>query len=167
MALLRMILREQPQVINEDQGRPGRGSCRGKTTFMTIANAASSTVGKKANMEDAANRAPDDLPVIRDNIKKGFLETQSKVNSWVTNLKKRIDGEDEVEPQNRSKPVTGYRQPSYGGRKSGDDQRRSQDQERYDADPEVLGDDFTGLQIKDTEGTILFFGIIYFNSMCH
>lgn len=113
-------------------------------------------------MEDVTNRAPDDLPVIRDNIKKGFLETQSKVNSWVTNLRKRIDGEDEVEPQSRSNPVTGYRQPSFGGSKSGDYQRRSQDQERYDADPEVLGDDFTGLQIKDTEGTILFLSIIYF-----
>jgi len=26
----------------------------------------------------------DDLPVIKENIRKGFLETQSKVNQWVT-----------------------------------------------------------------------------------
>jgi len=102
---------------------------------------------------------PDDLPVIRDNIKKGFLETQSKVNSWVTHLRKKIDGDDEVDPQGHSKPATGYRQPSFGGRRSGDYQRRSQDHERYDADPEVLGDDFTGLQSKDTGGTVSSFSV--------
>jgi hypothetical protein len=154
MALLRTLLREQFQGINEDQGRPSRDSRRGKTTFTTIANAVSLTVRKGANMKDAADRASDDLPVIRDNIKKGFLETQSKVNSWVTNLRKKIDGDDELDPQGRSKPATGYRQPSFSGRRSGDYQRRSQDQERYDADPEVLGDDFTGLQLKDTGGTV-------------
>jgi len=36
----------------------------------------------------------DDLPVIRENLRKGFVETQKTVNSWITNLKKRIDGED-------------------------------------------------------------------------
>lgn len=96
----------------------------------------------------------DDLPVIRDNIKKGFLETQSKVNSWVTNLRKKIDGDDDAEGQ--AVPATGFRsgsvQSQYGGRRSGDYQRRSQDQDRYDADPKVLGDDFTGLNLRDTEG---------------
>lgn len=28
-------------------------------------------------------------------MKKGFLETQNKVNGWITTLKKRIDGEDD------------------------------------------------------------------------
>src|SRR5271167_1933442 len=37
----------------------------------------------------------DDLPVIKENLRKGFLETQSKVNGWITNLKKKIDGEDD------------------------------------------------------------------------
>ena len=97
----------------------------------------------------------DDLPVIRDSIKKGFLETQSKVNSWVTNLRKKIDGDDD-EAQNRPAPATGFRsgysQSQYGGRGSGDFQRRSQDQDRYDADPQVLGDDFTKLHLKEPEG---------------
>ncbi|KAL8709477.1 MAG: hypothetical protein Q9220_005860 [cf. Caloplaca sp. 1 TL-2023] len=97
-----------------------------------------------------------DLPVIRDNIKKGFLETQSKVNSWVANLKKKIDGEDDDGFQGRPPPAaSGYsagafRQPSTG-RRSGDYPRRSADHDRYDADPQVLGDDFTDLQLKDGE----------------
>lgn len=102
----------------------------------------------------------DDLPIIRDNIKKGFLETQSKVNSWVTNLRKKIDGEEDDNIEgSRPPPASGYssgpigatRQPSYG-RRSGDYKRRSTDHERYDADPQVLGDDFTGLQLRDAEG---------------
>lgn len=84
----------------------------------------------------------DDLPAIRENLRKGFLETQSKVNSWVTNLKKRIDGDDlEEEPQQN------YEQPSPYGRP-----RRSGDRERYDADPQVLGDDFSALELRDSEG---------------
>ncbi|KAE8379442.1 hypothetical protein BDV26DRAFT_291312 [Aspergillus bertholletiae] len=90
----------------------------------------------------------DDLPVIRDNIRKGFLETQTKVNSWVQNLKKRLDGED----QDETPSSQGYRN---GGdaqtRRSGELGRRSGDRERYDADPQVLSDDFSALEMRDTE----------------
>ncbi|KAL8674966.1 MAG: hypothetical protein Q9168_000669 [Polycauliona sp. 1 TL-2023] len=60
--------------------------------------------------EDERERSfiDDDLPVIRDNIRKGFLETQAKVNSWVTNFKKKIDGEDDDEfppPRKSSRPL--------------------------------------------------------------
>ncbi|CAL5873514.1 uncharacterized protein PFLUO_LOCUS7794 [Penicillium psychrofluorescens] len=90
----------------------------------------------------------DDLPVIRDNIKKGFLETQTKVNSWVANLKKRIDGEDvDEEDDGYSAPPQTYGPP----RRSGDMSRRSGDRERYDADPQVLGDDFSALELRDSE----------------
>ncbi|KAL9013825.1 MAG: hypothetical protein Q9173_001501, partial [Seirophora scorigena] len=99
----------------------------------------------------------DDLPVIRDNIKKGFLETQSKVNSWVAVLKKKIDGEEDDDFQGRPIPAaTGYsagaaRQSNQSGfgRRSGEYPRRSADHDRYDADPQVLGDDFTDLQLRD------------------
>lgn len=89
----------------------------------------------------------DDLPVIRDNLKKGFLETQSKVNttvnSWITNLKKRIDGDDVDSEQQ------GYQSGSSGQyRRSGDGGRRSGDYGRYDADPELLSDDFAGIQMN-------------------
>jgi hypothetical protein len=30
--------------------------------------------------------------------------------------------------------------------------RRSGDRERYDADPQVLSDDFSALELRDTEG---------------
>ena len=100
----------------------------------------------------------DDLPVIRDNIKKGFFETQSKVNSWVSTLRKRIDGdEDEGYQGAPSRTGSGYNtgppQHQYGNRRSADIGRRSGDRERYDADPQVLGDDFTSLQLRDEEGT--------------
>jgi len=87
----------------------------------------------------------DDLPIIRENLKKGFLETQSKVNGWITNLRKKIDGEDEDGPQqgyNAGSSSTQYR-----GRRSGDG-RQSGDYGRYDADPQVLSDDFAGIQLN-------------------
>jgi hypothetical protein len=90
----------------------------------------------------------DDLPVIRDNLKKGFLETQSKVNGWITNLKKRIDGEDVDEPQQGYTPGSSNQ---YRQRRSGDG-RQSGDYGRYDADPEVLSDDFAGIQMN-ADGT--------------
>ncbi|MCJ1379020.1 ubiquitin-binding protein cue5 [Xylographa soralifera] len=95
----------------------------------------------------------DDLPVIRDNIRKGFMETQSKVNSFINNLKKRIDGDDEEGVQRPpARTATGYssgQTQQYGVRRSGDIGRRSGDRDRYDADPQVLGDDFATLQIHD------------------
>jgi len=101
----------------------------------------------------------DDLPVIRENIRKGFLETQSKVNSWVTNLKKKIDGEDEGDFQGPPTRATqGYNagppQQMYGIRRSGELGRRSGDRERYDADPQVLSDDFAALQLRHEEGIV-------------
>ena len=104
-------------------------------------------------MQSACTDNPlDDLPVIRDNIKKGFLETQSKVNSFITNLKKRIDGdEDDNPPQQPARTGrrhnTGTTQQQYGGRRSGD-------RDRYDADPQVLDDDFANLQLRDETGKL-------------
>lgn len=34
------------------------------------------------------------------------------------------------------------------------DGRRSGDRDRYDADPQVLGDDFSALELRDAEGRI-------------
>ncbi len=94
------------------------------------------------------------MPIIKDNIKKGFLETQSTVNKWVNSLKKKIDGEDEDNFQGRQ-PQQGYPIPQQSsGRRSNEFGRRSADRERYDADPQVLGDDFAGLQMRDNEGTV-------------
>lgn len=100
--------------------------------------------------EKEYNFFDDDLPVIRENIRKGFLDTQTKVSSWVQTLKKRIDGEDDEEDQGHT--AHGYTEESYGRpRRSGDLGRRSGDRERYDADPQVLSDDFSALELRDTE----------------
>jgi hypothetical protein len=93
----------------------------------------------------------DDLPVIKENLRKGFIETQNRVNGWITNLKKRMDGDGEdVSPQQ------GYSSPGsdpYRSRRSGDG-RQSSDYNRYDADPELLSDDFAGIQMKSDDGKL-------------
>lgn len=102
----------------------------------------------------------DDLPVIKDQLKKGFFETQKTVNSFITNLKKRIDGDDGDDLQGRSSSHPTYQSDSiqgqtphqYPGKRSGEYAGRSGDRERYDADPQVLGDDFTGLHLRDETG---------------
>jgi CUE domain len=102
----------------------------------------------------------DDLPMIRDNIRKGFLETQSTVNKWVTNFKKKLDGEDdEAFSSQPARPGQAYQAGGHGylnyGRRSSEMARRSADRERYDADPQVLGDDFSTLELRDAEGKAL------------
>jgi hypothetical protein len=90
----------------------------------------------------------DDLPIIKENLKKGFLETQNTVNGWLTNLKKKIDGVDEDDGPSSSQARYGASNAPYRSRRSGDG-RQSGDYNRYDADPHVLGDDFGGIQLND------------------
>lgn len=103
----------------------------------------------------------DDLPVIRKNIEQGFRETQSKVNKWVGDLMKKIDGEPEeydeygnptapssVRPRQNFGPSQSDQ--AYGIRKSAET-RRSADHNRYDTDNRVLGDDFEALELRDDE----------------
>ncbi|KZZ96872.1 CUE domain protein [Moelleriella libera RCEF 2490] len=83
----------------------------------------------------------DDLPVIRENLRKGFLDTQTKVNSWITNLRKRIEDtfdESEENTQTPGQPI----------RREGEPSRRSGDYDRYDADPQLLGDDLAGMKLS-------------------
>lgn len=118
------------------------------------------------------NREPnffdDDLPVIRKNIEQGFRETQTKVNKWIVDFKKKLDGEpDEYDqygnPVQRASSSQGQGQYQgrqnygssqsdqlYGIRKSAE-QRRSADRERYDSDNRVLGDNFEALELRDDE----------------
>ncbi|EKG16587.1 Ubiquitin system component Cue [Macrophomina phaseolina MS6] len=101
----------------------------------------------------------DDLPVIQENIKKGFLETQSKLNKFFTDFKKKLDGEEDDEPQPGQAGSSQYRRQNFGpsqsdqmyGIRRSAEGRRSADRERYDADPRVLGDDFAGLELRDNE----------------
>lgn len=105
----------------------------------------------------------DDLPVIKENVRKGFVETQSKVNSWISNFRKRIEGDDDDPlngPPRLEDPPQGRRQnfgssqseQMYGIRRSAERSRRSGDMDRYDSDPRVLDDDFAALELRDEEG---------------
>ena len=100
----------------------------------------------------------DDFAAIRENVRQGFLTTQTTVNKWISNFKKKMDGEDEDEIG--PGPARSQRQdfgPSSGAQMQGINKmaakpRRSTDQDRYDADPQVLSDDFQELELHD-EGT--------------
>lgn len=85
----------------------------------------------------------DDLPVIKENLRKGFLDTQKQVNSWFTTLKKKID-DSYNEEEDESQPSR-HRHDRRSGEGS---RRRSADYERYDADPQVLSDDFAGMRLQ-------------------
>ncbi|KAL8645789.1 MAG: hypothetical protein Q9210_006514 [Variospora velana] len=137
-----------------------RGSSRGRQNQpMTGSTRIDPRQHEAYNDDRERSFIDDDLPVIRDNIKKGFLETQSKVNSWVAVLKKKMDGEEDDDFQAKPTPAAtghgagGARQSNQSGfgRRSGDYPRRSADHDRYDADPQVLGDDFTNLQLRDDD----------------
>lgn len=97
-----------------------------------------------ARQEDERNFIDDDLPIIKENLKKGFFETQKTVNGWLTNLKKKIDGEEGEEESQHAHQNYGAQ---YRGRRSADG-RRSGDYNSYDADPQVLSDDFAGMQMN-------------------
>lgn len=86
----------------------------------------------------------DDLPEIQEQLKKGFQETQVKVNGWFKDLKKKFD-EQFDEEGGSSSAQHGAHQRYAGG--SGESALRSRDYERYDADPQMLGDDFAGMKL--------------------
>lgn len=110
----------------------------------------------------------DDLPEIGRNIQQGFLDTQKKVNSWITNFKKRLDGEPEEEDLYTSSQA-GSRQNSdrwqgrqnfgasqadqlQGIQKMAENQRRSTEAQRYDADPHEFDvNEFERLELRDDE----------------
>lgn len=86
------------------------------------------------------------------------METQTIVNKWITDFRKKIDGEDDEDDLVHPSPSShnqGYHQPqaqpTYGSRRSAEG-RRSGDRDRYDADPRVLDDNFTALELRDDEG---------------
>lgn len=118
----------------------------------------------------------DDLPEIGRNLQQTFVETQKKMGSWINNLRKKIDGEDEEDdlysggasqsgPRRQGSAGVGtgrqnfgssQSEQMYGIRKSAEanasSQRRSTEAQRYDADPHELGDEeFERLEMRDDE----------------
>jgi len=109
--------------------------------------------------KDDSDKGPsffdEDLPVIKENLKKGFLETQTKVTGWFNDFKKRIESPEPSPPE--SAPTSGQyartgarRQTGFAGYEGG---HRPRDGGTYDADPQVLSDDFTHLELRDNTGT--------------
>lgn len=100
----------------------------------------------------------DELPRIQENVRQGFLNTQKTVNRWISDFKKRMDG-DEEEDQGGTSTDGGFRRQNFGpsqsdqlyGISKAGEGRRSGDRERYDADPHVLSDDFTQLELRDDD----------------
>lgn len=102
----------------------------------------------------------DELPEIRKNIEQGFRETQTKVNKWITDFRKKLDGEpDQYDvygnpvPRQHERSNFGPSQSDqmHGIRKSAE-ARRSADRERYDSDNRMIGDDFEALELRDNDG---------------
>lgn len=93
----------------------------------------------------------DDLPVIRDNLRKGFEETQKQVNGWITNIRKKIE-ENFDESEQGGPSGQGQQNPQQGQYARQGPGRRSGDYHRYDADPQVLSDDFAGMKFA-SDGT--------------
>ncbi|KAH7153122.1 hypothetical protein EDB81DRAFT_446860 [Dactylonectria macrodidyma] len=90
-----------------------------------------------------------DLPIIQENLRKGFYETQTKVNGWITNLKKKIEENFDESDEHAGSSAQRQGEPF---RRPGESSRRSGDYDRYDADPEVLSDDFAGMKFS-ADGT--------------
>ena len=88
----------------------------------------------------------DELPVIKENLRKGFRETQTMFNDWFNNMKKRIDGDIEDPNYHDDGPRPGH---GRMGRRPGEPRRRSNDYDRYDADPQLLADDFAGMKFHN------------------
>ncbi|POS87932.1 hypothetical protein EPUL_000191 [Erysiphe pulchra] len=103
--------------------------------------------GRSQNIQEERSFLEDDLPIIKDNLKKGFLETQNKVSNWITLLKKKIDGDDDDDDTHQNHGSTSR------VNKFNDGGRKSDDFSPYDADPQVLGDDFAGIQMH-SDGTL-------------
>lgn len=99
--------------------------------------------GLKPNELSERSFIDDDLPEIQEQLKKGFQETQVKVNGWFKDLKKKFDEQfDEAEGSSSQQGAQ-----RYGAGGSGESSRRSRDYDRYDADPEMLSDDFAGMKL--------------------
>ncbi|KAK6510023.1 ubiquitin-binding protein cue5 [Arthrobotrys musiformis] len=97
----------------------------------------------------------DDLPILRDNLKKGFLDTQTKFNKFITDFGKKLSGEEEDGQHQQQQQGAGRGQ---GQGYQGQGQRSQQYPQRYssrrsgdgyDADPEVIQGDFSHLELRD------------------
>lgn len=94
----------------------------------------------------------DELPQIKENLAKGFNETKEKMNSWVENLRKKIDGDDKQPGVfsgifNNNKGVFGGLNSFASGSEGSKNNSRQRPGKYYDQDPEEIN--FSGINMKD------------------
>ncbi|RKF57912.1 putative cue domain-containing protein [Golovinomyces cichoracearum] len=130
------------QLASRYGNKTGNGSGLTRPVTNTTRRNLTPVISRPSNSQEERSFLEDDLPIIKDNLKKGFLEAQNKVNGWISILKKKIDGEDDEDDTLHS---NGYSSRMY--RNNEERLRRSDEYSPYDADPQVLGDDFAGIQL--------------------
>ncbi|KAK9447225.1 uncharacterized protein V1518DRAFT_421680 [Limtongia smithiae] len=99
----------------------------------------------------------DDLPIIKENLTRGFHETRARVNEWVANFKKKIDGEDEDEDYiTGNSRTTASALPRRGGAPALPRRPNTSSadihigrQQSYDNDPTELDGNFAHLNLVD------------------
>lgn len=129
------------------RGHPGRGGGGGGGGSMPRRQ--QTGLGPQDDPHDREHSfIDDDLPVIKESLRKGFIETQSKVNTWFTTLKKKIDDQFEEEDE-RERQARAQGGAPFLDRPTRERTRRSADYDRYDADPEMLSDDFAGMKFHN------------------
>jgi hypothetical protein len=118
--------------------------------------------------------------VIKQNLAQGFQDTKNTINKWLKDFQKRLDGDESEDDLYSRPPAPGSSSSAAGGagaaaapqrkdfgpstsnqlhgiRKMGEPTAKSGDRDRYDADPQVLSDDFGHkLELRDEEGKYIF-----------
>lgn len=138
----------------------GRKKRNGSTAFSMVRQVyiADSVLGRRADPTEWTDFTSNELPEIRKNLQQGFQQTQSTVNKWISNFKKQINPEENDEIV--SGQGTGGQRQNFGP--SQRDQlrgisrnaqamrdRRSMDNDRYDADAPALSGNFGDLELRD------------------
>lgn len=105
------------------------------------------------------NFVDDELPELRENLQKGFYDTRQRFNSWVTNLRKVLDAEEEPAtlfgalgspPSSRSR--SRHNSSDFGIPKNKNSSARvRKHSKQYDRDPDQLSSDLKGVSLKDND----------------
>lgn len=93
----------------------------------------------------------DDLPELKENLQRGFNETKTKVSSWVSSMRKKVEGED-GQLGFFGAGSRNTRDSSDLGPGHGYERARRGPSGYYDRDPaEMTADDFQGISLKDED----------------
>jgi hypothetical protein len=140
--------------LAEEDGNHRRPSHSSSRRVRTGASGYSGRYDDAGPTEPERSFFDDDLPEIKESFQKGFNETKVKVSSWMTNLRKKIDGEE-------GQPGIFGALGGTGTPRSSNDEYRRRSTERpsgdgrhghdkyYDRDPAEIADDFRGISLRD------------------